>query len=411
LASQLRDGTIKTDEVGIRVQKAIEQYTDMMQKSFTKLPDDRKWLLISLLDERNADNPKAVAAKFATISPVVASKPIPELLNELDEAFIKFDAKTSDRRFSVTRPLTWVHPSYRDLVIDALNAEKKMAIRYLEYGGMDALTLALSQEGGIAGERSFPLLVDDECWAVFRASCEKQIEEGTNFNRSIILILFQSALGGAPHRHKKRLETLAVLICENIRRKWDDLDEEIDLDDLERFFELADRAAEHVESPRLDLTWDAYWERIRSGIFSEETDRFEEPEHFFNWASLLQILTKNEPRVLRRTGFPSISGETIAKIMRIAEADAHADVDFNEADEYTEEAERLRKVTQALAALVGVFPEQKKDIERAITALENQAERMDDRANDLRIPDYEPDHDASSQRVEIFDIKELFSDL
>ncbi len=120
------------------VEKAIEQYTDMMEKSFLKLPSDQKWILVSLLDEQLGNNPNSIAKVYSAISPVPYSKPIDMLLEELDEAFIRikdishigYDVTGSERRIG------WVHPSYRDLVIDSLSEDQLMRIRYLEQSGM-----------------------------------------------------------------------------------------------------------------------------------------------------------------------------------------------------------------------------------------------------------------------------------
>jgi hypothetical protein len=411
LTKEFNAGTLKSEDITIRVEKAIEQYTDMMEKSFLKLPDDRKWVLICLLDEQGVKTPKDVDRAFASISPVHNSKSVIELLDELDEAFIRVEPLKGPYGIVFRRPLSWVHPSYRDLVINAVSADKEMRLRYIAHGGMAALSLALSQEGGVSGERSFPLLVDEESWDAFKHSCVNQIENGSEYHRSLILNLFDSALASASNPHRERLEVLVVTVCDITRRKWDEVGDEIDLDELEKFYALADRAADYVASPNLDSTWEASWDRTRKELFSENTESFQEPDDLFNWASLLKIMSNNEPRVLRRTGFPSIAEEAIKKVLIIAEADAAADVEFDDEEEYTKEAERLKQVATALETLSDTFPDEKTGLQKAVDALQLQAESMQDRANELRIPDYEPNEDSGRSSVEVFDIKELFADL
>src|ERR687885_217582 len=60
--------------------------------------------------------------------------------------------------------VTWVHPSWRDLVIDELVLDAAARKEFLENCSVDGLLLALSTGGGRAGTRSLPLLVDDCDW-------------------------------------------------------------------------------------------------------------------------------------------------------------------------------------------------------------------------------------------------------
>jgi hypothetical protein len=57
LAAEKTKGSLKPEDILVRVEKAIEQYTEMMEKSFLKLPIDQKWILVCLLDERKVRPP------------------------------------------------------------------------------------------------------------------------------------------------------------------------------------------------------------------------------------------------------------------------------------------------------------------------------------------------------------------
>ena len=58
----------------------------------------------------------------------------------------------------------WVHPSWRDLVIESLAADPAERWRFLRRTGVDGAAIALSTEGGAAGERARPLLQQDADW-------------------------------------------------------------------------------------------------------------------------------------------------------------------------------------------------------------------------------------------------------
>ncbi|HEY3187892.1 MAG TPA: hypothetical protein VGJ70_10480, partial [Solirubrobacteraceae bacterium] len=73
--------------------------------------------------------------------------------------------------------VVWVHPSWRDLVVDHLAASPAERRAFLEAAELPGIELALSTAGGPHGERALPLLVADEDWdaladAVHRLSRE-----------------------------------------------------------------------------------------------------------------------------------------------------------------------------------------------------------------------------------------------
>jgi hypothetical protein len=60
--------------------------------------------------------------------------------------------------------VTWVHPSWRDLVIEDLAGDPDARGRFLTRCSLNGLLLGLSVGGGATGERRFPLLVADADW-------------------------------------------------------------------------------------------------------------------------------------------------------------------------------------------------------------------------------------------------------
>ena len=58
----------------------------------------------------------------------------------------------------------WVHPSWRDLVIEELATDADARRAFLRDCSVEGVLLALSTGGGVTGERSLPLLIDDADW-------------------------------------------------------------------------------------------------------------------------------------------------------------------------------------------------------------------------------------------------------
>jgi hypothetical protein len=60
--------------------------------------------------------------------------------------------------------IAWVHPTWRDLVIDRLAGDARLRQHFLSHCGPHGIALALSTSGGAEGERQFPLVPTDEDW-------------------------------------------------------------------------------------------------------------------------------------------------------------------------------------------------------------------------------------------------------
>jgi hypothetical protein len=412
LAEEKRRGLLAPEMVRVRVEKAIEQYTEMMQKSFAKLPEDRKWILVCMLDEGHVNDAKQVERAFTKLSPVANSKPIEILLDELDEAFIKITnfPKVLQFRFGAAR-ISWVHPSYRDLVIDFVSKDRPMRLQYLKKGGLPAIALALSQEGGATGQRLFPLLRDAESWmALEEAAASSILAEDAPIED--ILAIFNSALSGNSS-DRDRLESTASVVCETTRQQWDNNGGEIDVGELKQFYLLTELASRQVSSPDLTNTWEGYWGRTRDLLYEDPDSMFHEPETFERWAELLDVLQENEPRYLRRTGFPTASDDIVVKLLARATSDAELDLTLDDPDEYQTEADRLRSIASGLKHLKQALPKHRDEIDLAMIALTRQADRMEESASELGHTQHEPEQDYrdSGEGIEVFNIRDLFRDL
>ncbi len=57
--------------------------------------------------------------------------------------------------------IEWVHPTWRDLVIETLIADDRARRHFLRRTGVHGVELALSTAGGRAGARRLPLIQTD----------------------------------------------------------------------------------------------------------------------------------------------------------------------------------------------------------------------------------------------------------
>ena len=83
---------------------------------------------------------RSVGALYPSL-PIECRRAGNEVLDELREAFIKGDAE-----------IDWMHPSYRDLVIDELARDAHLQQAFLSSTGLGGIKLAISDTGGASGD-------------------------------------------------------------------------------------------------------------------------------------------------------------------------------------------------------------------------------------------------------------------
>jgi hypothetical protein len=144
------DAPVARADVGEAVSAEIREPTDAMATSLAALPPDYRALLVALLDA--PPGPVAerdVAAAARRHGDEGLRRRLADVIDRLTDHFL---------RLVPPQRVTWVHPSWRDLVIDHLAGDPLARRRFLERCSLDVL-LALSVGGGATGERRFPLLV------------------------------------------------------------------------------------------------------------------------------------------------------------------------------------------------------------------------------------------------------------
>jgi uncharacterized coiled-coil protein SlyX len=415
LANEQKTGILKPGEVALEVEKAIEKYTEMMEKSFSKLSEEQQWILVSLLDEENVKGIDELEEAFTRLSPFQTSKPMQELLSELDESFIrvpKHDISKEPWRRLLPRKLDWIHPSYRDLLIEKLSINRKMRVRYLTLGGIAAIGLALSQVGGASGEREFPLLPDDESWQALTGACQEVISHGKTSSIDELLAILDS-IATSPSPYEAKIDQLAELVCNTVSKKWNEVGEDLTADKLSRFYKISVKAPGLIASPDLSQSWSSHFDLAEASVKSRNTQGLQlDADDIADWAEMMLTLQQNEPRFLKKVGFPSKYSSIVDEIITIASEEAVGDVSFDDPDDYYAEAERLRKLETALANFKDLFSEKASQIAETEKIVHAQADHMEEeheRHKDREPEDFEPQSESAPK--EIFSISDLFIDL
>jgi hypothetical protein len=284
---EIQDGP---ERVLVELERELASPTEAMRTSFRALGTEHRELLIALLDAPDGMiDERELTVALRRHHPGGLSRPPRELIDRLADHFLR------------VTPLGvgWVHPSWRDLVINELREDAPARRRFLEACGLYGSMLALSQAGGIAGERTLPLLVDDSDWDRLGDRIPALVGELEDQGLTQLLL----ALHGLrpidiTRTQKHEARNLAAILLTAIAKRWDSEHRPLSPSVLEHWYTLRDWAPGSVGEPQLGSTWaELYPAPPTTPLDRPELARADE------WLSLAQTLREHAPETLENFGF------------------------------------------------------------------------------------------------------------
>jgi hypothetical protein len=153
--------------------------------------------------------------------------------------------------------VTWVHPSWRDLVIEDLAADAARRVAFLRACELAGVQLALSTEGGAAGARNLPLLVADDDFDALGDTMHRLCLQLAQPDLERLIASLEAALDrAAGDRAAGELRALAELALTTVQRRLDHERAAIEPSLLESWLAIWRRLpAPRPKVPQLAHTW------------------------------------------------------------------------------------------------------------------------------------------------------------
>lgn len=196
--------------------------------------------------------------------------------------------------------IEWVHPSWRDLVIEHLAEHRDARAQFLSGCGAHGVLLALSSAGGARGDRDLPLLVDDCDWD---ALTDRVYELAPELEPQELLAVLDGIGVAVDAVPAARLEAtaLARTVLARVAKLSDATRAPIPLPVLEAWLALASRLptdSARPTPPNLKRTW----AELLPASAPSLDDRYS-LERFADWLTFADLLREHDPDELRRFRF------------------------------------------------------------------------------------------------------------
>jgi hypothetical protein len=296
------------------IQLELASPTDAMRTSYRALTDEQRQVLIALLDAPTGlVDERELAAILRRHQLGGLGRPVHELIDRLTDHFLRVSP------FGIG----WVHPSWRDLVIDELSSDSQERQRFLAAAGVHGVTLALSHSGGRLGERTMPLLADDHDWDRLGDTLHRLVLELEDREIARVLLSVRDALTIALDAAARlEAEATATDLLEVIARRCDGDRTPINAYVVEAWYSLNAIALRPAGPPSLARTW----AELHPGSPPDhQLDRVE-LNRLDEWLALVEALASNAPHELRSLGFFDRDQELLPGLIAALERSADPDI-------------------------------------------------------------------------------------
>jgi hypothetical protein len=203
--------------------------------------------------------------------------------------------------------VAWVHPTWRDLVIERLTDDAELRARFLSRCGPHGIVLALSTGGGVAGERQLPLIRDDEDWDAVGDRIYALVPE---LEHAELVAVF-GAIGLALRELIRELparageaRAVARMALERTASVWESANAPVSLDCVDAWLGLSKHFDPVVWPGFLAVTWA---ELLPTGL--PELDDLPEMQRFTDWVTLVELAGSFSPDLLGELGYGSAHGK------------------------------------------------------------------------------------------------------
>ena len=280
-------------ELVLLVDGAIREPTAAMSASFRALDASQRTTLIALLDSQGGlMSERGLAAAVRRHGAAAIGQRPEQLIDRLADHFV---------RVGEAGLVSWVHPSWRDLVIDELAADEELRRRFLSSASLDGVLLALSVAGGAAGERVLPFLLGDGDWDRLGDRLAELTSDLDEPGTKRLLLALTEALDVVEDTRRLELEATVGETLRLLLGRWERDHATPPVGVLADWLSLRSRVQEQPPLPDLAPTWfDVVPVAGDAGVVTAA-----ELGDFTEWVALVELLHDQAPELLPAFGYPT----------------------------------------------------------------------------------------------------------
>ena len=391
-----------------KITQEIQNPTDRMRKCFQALSLAHKWMLLSLLESEHYCTSEDLLSRYRSQYADDEAKPR-DILEELTEAFVRIKGTTQ-------RYVEWIHPSYRDLVIEQLRDGGSLKSEFLNRMNTAGIKLALSEAGGATGRLRFPLVNSAKDWDILEERSLHVARNSGTEHCTTLLTIVTEALDCSVGQDRTAVQRILKAICRILRERWDSDQVELDASAINAYAAASERASPMEPMPALEASWHAAVQRLQFQLGSDEVDFLFEVESLDEFLSVVEAIQNSEPRLLRRVNFPGGLDNEVEALLARVDRELNSDRFYTDKDGYDSEADASFSLAASLNRLDSLVSHLEKPVKSRIDKLNQNANRCRAKYADLESEEAEEEDSTrykeyQARSEEPFNIEAVFVDL
>jgi hypothetical protein len=295
LAAQARQADIRA-----AVADEIREPTLAMTASYRALGAEHRAALLALIDTPPGPvSERDLALALRRHLPEGVRPPTSETIDRLADHFLRRVAPAS---------VTWIHPSWRDLVIDELAADDQARRAFLHACSIQGAVLALSTGGGRSGTRALPLLHQDADWDALTDRLVTLLPQLEASETTLLLDALNEAVDVAPESARVEIAALANETLNRLDVAWQTNGSSVPVGLLAAWLALARELPEPPAIPAVPIaaTWIDLLPTERPDLAAAE-----QVAELDEWLALAELLSAHAPELLQRFAFPAAETDVL----------------------------------------------------------------------------------------------------
>lgn len=401
LAAEHELKPLTANELQSEIIEAIHNPTKRMQKAFNKLSEIHKWILIALLDCDAVTTLSDLQLRYNQHRSQLSEEAFVDAFDDLVGTFVKL-RKGFRREY-----IDWIHPSYRDLVIDELTCDLKKQVKFVGNASTIGLSLALSEAGGAAGKRALPFLRSPLSWKALRTRLLKLLEAKNQRDIARILRPLSYAFSSetVSETAKRKIHQILSKALTTIYNVYVNSKSPLDIDTLRTYLSARSRLEMTVGVPTLELAWETSTYRLREML---ESDEFISQSVVDEWSKLARLIDMYVPTFFQNKARHQEYYDDREQLTAAINTELHS-MELPHYVDILEAVDRLRSLAGSMEELAFDEVIGEDEVTRLAGRLETKAERFEE---EIKKDDAEQS-DESTQPIKTdeFDINALFVDL
>lgn len=298
----------------------------------------------------------------------------------------------------------WMHPSYRDLIIDELIGNREFRIQFLKAANIQDLSFALSTSGGADGTKQMPLIVDEESKQIVADRFLEISKKSTDYEIWRLLEILDYAIKKGNSQKEWLIQVLKNILL-MLHKRWAGIS--VFNSALEAYCRATLYFHPLIPLPDFEPSLKAKIRLIENELAE---DNYLEGWLINNFVELIKLIQKNEPRLFLQIELPKTDRDFVLRIVDNLENDINSHILAPSQKEIGNEIDRISDLRNSLINLIEVIPEWDQFFLQIICNFEKKRDELAERIHEEPEQDYE-DFEDSTVNNPIFDIDKLFEDL